>query len=62
MPTMWCVSACQAVTTPAMDVSHIMLEAYKKFILVSLIVQGKVGEHSALVVQSGCLLYSVDKK
>ena len=26
-----------------MDVSHIMLEAYKKFILVSLILHGKVG-------------------
>lgn len=32
----------QAVTTPSMAVSHIMMEAYKKFILVALIVQGKV--------------------
>ncbi|XP_031572138.1 COP9 signalosome complex subunit 3-like [Actinia tenebrosa] len=31
-----------AVTCPAMDVSHIMLEAYKKFILVSLILHGKI--------------------
>lgn len=31
-----------AVTTPAMAVSHIMLEAYKKYILVSLILHGKV--------------------
>ncbi|XP_015587854.1 COP9 signalosome complex subunit 3 [Cephus cinctus] len=30
------------VTTPAMAVSHIMLEAYKKYILVSLILPGKV--------------------
>lgn len=32
----------QAVTCPAVDVSHIMLEAYKKFILVSLALHGKV--------------------
>lgn len=31
------------ITTPALAVSHIMLEAYKKYILVSLILQGKVG-------------------
>ncbi|XP_076331243.1 COP9 signalosome subunit 3 [Tachypleus tridentatus] len=31
-----------AVTTPSMAVSHIMLEAYKKYILVALILQGKV--------------------
>ncbi|EEB16413.1 COP9 signalosome complex subunit, putative [Pediculus humanus corporis] len=31
-----------AVTTPAVAVSHIMLEAYKKYILVSLILQGKI--------------------
>ncbi|MBN3276616.1 CSN3 protein, partial [Polyodon spathula] len=31
-----------AITTPAMAVSHIMLEAYKKYILVSLILHGKV--------------------
>lgn len=30
------------ITTPAMAVSHIMLEAYKKYILVSLILHGKV--------------------
>lgn len=33
-----------AVSTPAMAMSHIMLEAYKKFILVSLILHGKVSE------------------
>uniref|UniRef100_A0A8C9C169 COP9 signalosome complex subunit 3 n=3 Tax=Cetacea TaxID=9721 RepID=A0A8C9C169_PHOSS len=32
----------QAIATPAMAVSHIMLEAYKKYILVSLILLGKV--------------------
>jgi len=31
-----------AITTPAMAVSHVMLEAYKKFILVSLILHGKL--------------------
>lgn len=31
-----------AVSTPAMAMSHIMLEAYKKFILVSLIINGKI--------------------
>lgn len=31
-----------ALTTPAMAVSHIMLEAYKKYITVSLILHGKV--------------------
>ncbi|KAK7112546.1 hypothetical protein V1264_011990 [Littorina saxatilis] len=31
-----------AVTTPSMAVSHITLESYKKFILVALIVQGKI--------------------
>jgi len=30
------------ISTPAMAVSHIMLEAYKKFILISLILHGKV--------------------
>lgn len=30
------------VTTPALAMSHIMLEAYKKYILVSLILHGKV--------------------
>ncbi|XP_061425678.1 COP9 signalosome complex subunit 3 isoform X3 [Lethenteron reissneri] len=32
----------QAITTPAMAVSHIMLESYKKYIVVSLILHGKV--------------------
>jgi COP9 signalosome complex subunit 3 len=31
-----------AITTPAHAVSHIMLEAYKKYILVSLLLHGKV--------------------
>lgn len=31
-----------AISTPALAMSHIMLEAYKKFILVSLILHGKV--------------------
>ena len=39
----------QAVTCPAVDVSHIMLEAYKKFILVSLVLHGKVRNHSWMV-------------
>lgn len=30
------------ISTPAMAMSYIMLEAYKKFILVSLILHGKV--------------------
>ncbi|XP_043648697.1 COP9 signalosome complex subunit 3 [Drosophila teissieri] len=30
------------ITTPAMAMSHIMLEAYKKFLMVSLIVEGKI--------------------
>ncbi|XP_046610346.1 COP9 signalosome complex subunit 3 [Neodiprion virginianus] len=30
------------ITTPAMSVSHIMLEAYKKYMLVSLILHGKI--------------------
>ena len=32
----------QAITVPSMAVTHIMLEAYKKYILVSLMVNGKV--------------------
>ena len=36
------VSLFQAVTTPCLAVSHIMLESYKKYIVVSLIVHGKV--------------------
>lgn len=31
-----------ALTTPALTMSYIMLEAYKKFILVSLILNGRV--------------------
>ncbi|XP_050394557.1 COP9 signalosome complex subunit 3 [Patella vulgata] len=31
-----------AITTPSMAVSHIMMEAYKKFILVALILHGKI--------------------
>ncbi|XP_074649374.1 COP9 signalosome complex subunit 3-like [Tubulanus polymorphus] len=31
-----------AITTPSMAVSHIMLEAYKKYILVALILHGKI--------------------
>lgn len=31
-----------AITTPAHAVSHIMLESYKKYILVSLLLHGKV--------------------
>ncbi|XP_064609422.1 COP9 signalosome complex subunit 3-like [Liolophura sinensis] len=31
-----------AITTPSMAVSHIMLEAYKKYLLVSLILHGKI--------------------
>lgn len=31
-----------ALTTPSMAISHIMLESYKKYILVSLILYGKV--------------------
>ena len=41
-----CVSAIflyfQAITTPASDISYIMLNAYKKFILVSLLEHSKV--------------------
>ncbi|XP_020896889.1 COP9 signalosome complex subunit 3 [Exaiptasia diaphana] len=43
-----------AVTCPAMDVSHIMLESYKKFILVSLILNGKISglpKYTSNVVQ-----------
>lgn len=32
----------QAITVPSMAVSHIMLESYKKYILVTLIVNGKI--------------------
>ncbi|KAK5642280.1 hypothetical protein RI129_008447 [Pyrocoelia pectoralis] len=31
-----------AITTPAQEVSHIMLESYKKYILVSLLLHGKI--------------------
>lgn len=33
-----------AITTPALAMSHIMLESYKKYILVSLILHGTVSE------------------
>lgn len=36
-----------AITTPALAVSHIMLEAYKKYILVSLILHGKVSDETS---------------
>ena len=32
----------QAITTPTMAVSHIMLESYKKYVLISLILLGKI--------------------
>lgn len=32
-----------ALTTPSSAVSHIMLESYKKYIMISLILHGKVG-------------------
>ena len=32
----------QAITVPSMAVSHIMLESYKKYILVTLMVNGKI--------------------
>lgn len=34
-----------AITTPSHAVSHIMLESYKKYILVSLLLLGKVNDH-----------------
>lgn len=37
------------ITTPAYAVSHVMLEAYKKYILVSLILYGKVSMTSYYV-------------
>ncbi|XP_042226435.1 COP9 signalosome complex subunit 3-like isoform X1 [Homarus americanus] len=41
------------ISTPALAVSHIMLEAFKKYILVSLILEGKIGripKYASLVV------------
>lgn len=41
------------ITTPALAVSHIMLEGFKKYILVSLILEGKIGKipkYASLVV------------
>ncbi|XP_077297976.1 COP9 signalosome subunit 3 isoform X2 [Arctopsyche grandis] len=38
-----------AITTPAVAVSHIMLEAYKKYILISLILHGKYTSHTHVV-------------
>lgn len=40
------------ITTPAMTVSHIMLEAYKKFVLVSLLLNGKVNRLNLKRAQS----------
>ncbi|KAH8364501.1 hypothetical protein KR084_007455 [Drosophila pseudotakahashii] len=40
------------ITTPAMAMSHIMLEAYKKFLMVSLIVEGKVTRLIPSIYQS----------
>lgn len=37
-----------AITTPSHAVSHIMLESYKKYILVSLLLHGKV-THASLM-------------
>uniref|UniRef100_T1ITU9 COP9 signalosome complex subunit 3 n=1 Tax=Strigamia maritima TaxID=126957 RepID=T1ITU9_STRMM len=45
-----------AITTPSLAVSHIMLEAYKKYILVSLILHGK-DNHMGLVMQCIASLY-----
>lgn len=42
LPSLFFSFLLQAITTPAMAVSHIMLESYKKYILVSLILLGKV--------------------
>lgn len=65
----------QAVTCPAVDVSHIMLEAYKKFILVSLALHGKVISCNIQLIKDfygllqdslsvnvrGCLLFNATK-
>lgn len=37
-----CFKVC--ISTPALAVSHIMMEAYKKYIIVSLLIDGKVGK------------------
>ena len=50
-----CMLCVQAVTTPSMAVSHIMLEAYKKYLLVALILHGKVS--SAYLIS--CALYHI---
>lgn len=42
------------ITTPAMTVSHIMLEAYKKFVLVSLLLNGKVRKLKQMTLVSRC--------
>lgn len=39
-----------AITTPSMAVSHIMLEAYKKYIMVSLILHGKVSVSFTIIL------------
>lgn len=41
-----------AITTPAHAVSHIMLEAYKKYILVSLLLHGKVRISHIIITHS----------
>lgn len=38
------------ISTPAAAMSHIMLEAYKKFVLVSLILHGKVDASITFVI------------
>lgn len=50
-----------ALSTPALTMSYIMLEAYKKFILVSLILNGRVSYDTIYVlsrnIYSGFFLY-----
>lgn len=48
------------ITTPALAVSHIMLEAFKKYILVSLILEGRVGYFGVAVVVSLLFLGGCD--
>ncbi|KAA0202632.1 hypothetical protein HAZT_HAZT011244 [Hyalella azteca] len=46
------------ISTPALAVSHIMMEAYKKYIIVSLLIDGKVGWEAAEVrVNGGAALH-----
>ena len=53
------VSLFQAVTTPCLAVSHIMLESYKKYIVVSLIVHGKVRRLLMYIPLSSLLIYNL---